>query len=119
VRGEGWLDAPHASPHPDCRCGIYAYHTPGPRTYFGETWWCEGIVCAWGRLEVHADGLRAEFARVEALAEPEAEDPRLRAAVAAIAAGLEVPLVARAELPAVGERLGGTIPPRLRGPLAS
>jgi hypothetical protein len=119
VRGEGWLDRPHESPHPDCRCGIYAYHTPGPRTYFGESWWCHGVVSAWGHLEVHADGLRAQFARVEALAEPETADARLSAAVRAIAGRLEVPLVAVDELPDVAEALGGTLPAELRArPLA-
>jgi hypothetical protein len=119
VRGEGWLDRPHESPHPDCRCGIYAYHTPGPRTYFGESWWCAGVVSAWGQLEVHADGLRAQFARVEALAEPETADARLSAAVREIAARLDVSLVAVGELPDVAEALGGTLPDALRArPLA-
>jgi hypothetical protein len=112
VRGEGWLDRPHESPHPDCRCGIYAYHTPGLRTYFGESWWCAGLVTVWGNLEVHADGLRAQFARVEALAEP--EDPRVRAAVARIAERLAVPVVADEELPALADALGGTLPAALR-----
>jgi hypothetical protein len=114
VRGEGWLDRPHDSPHPDCRCGIYAYHTPGPRTYFGESWWCGGLVTVWGHLEVHADGLRAEFARVEALSRPESDDPRLDAAVRAIAERLGVPLVAAGELPALADDLGGTVPESLR-----
>jgi hypothetical protein len=119
VRGEGWLDRPHDSPHRDCRCGIYAYHTPGPRTYFGESWWCAGVVSAWGHLEVHADGLRAQFARVEALAEPETADARLSAVVRGIAERLEVPLVAVGELPDVAEALGGTLPDTLRArPLA-
>jgi hypothetical protein len=112
VRGEGWLDRPHESPHPECRCGIYAYHTPGPRTYFGESWWCGGLVIAWGHIEVHADGLRAQFARVEALARP--ADPRVGAAVAEIAGRLGVPLVADDELPALADSLGGTIPAPLR-----
>src|SRR3954462_5934643 len=37
--GRGWLEAPHVSPHPDCRCGIYAYHRPGTQQYFGEWEW--------------------------------------------------------------------------------
>src|SRR3954447_782585 len=48
--GVGWLDAPHASPDPECQCGIYASHTPGPRSWFGEAYWCEGVVSAWGRI---------------------------------------------------------------------
>jgi hypothetical protein len=77
------------------------------------------VVSAWGHLEVHADGLRAQFARVEALAEPETADARLSAAVRAIAGRLEVPLVAVDELPDVAEALGGTLPAELRArPLA-
>jgi hypothetical protein len=114
VRGEGWLDRAHESPHPDCRCGIYAYHTPGPRTYFGESWWCGGLVLAWGNLEVHADGLRAQFARVEALSGPESCDPRVRAAVAEVAGRLGVPLVAAEALPELAQALGGTVPAALR-----
>ena len=36
TRGVGWLEEPHDSPHEACQCGIYAYHTPGPRSWFGE-----------------------------------------------------------------------------------
>jgi hypothetical protein len=117
VRGEGWLDRPHDSPHRDCRCGIYAYHSPGVRTYFGESWWCAGLVTVWGHLEVHADGLRAQFARVEALAEPDAADARLRAALGEIARRLGVPLVDPDALPELAEALGGTVPAALRGRL--
>lgn len=114
VRGEGWLDEPHASPHPDCRCGIYAYHRPGLRSYYGERWWCEGIVAAWGRIEVHEDGLRAEHARVEALALLDRDDPRLVTTVEVIAARLGVPVVGTASLPRVADRLGGGVPRVLR-----
>jgi hypothetical protein len=114
VRGEGWLDEPHASPHPDCRCGIYAYHGPGLRHYYGEAWCCEGVVSAWGRIEVHADGLRAEYARVEALGVPDLGNPRLAGAVAEIGASLGVPVVDAGELPEIAAALGGPVPPALR-----
>ena len=77
-RGRGWLAEPHESPHPDCRCGIYAYHRPGTQTYFGEWEWTEGIVTAWGRIEAHAAGLRAQHARVEALGLPPSNEPTRR-----------------------------------------
>jgi hypothetical protein len=112
--GKGWLDAPHRSPHPDCQCGIYAYHRPGLRAYYGEQWWCEGVVAAWGRIEVHADGLRAEYARVEALGVPDLGNARLNPAVEAIGEQLAVPVIGAAELPAFAERLGGLVPPSLR-----
>jgi hypothetical protein len=113
-RGVGWLDAPHESPHADCQCGIYAYHTPGPRSWFGEAYWCEGVVSAWGRLVVHGDGFRAEHARVEALAVPDGL-PRLGPEqVHEAAAALGVPVVAQDELEACAASLGGGVPPALR-----
>ena len=114
LRGEGWLAEPHDSPHPDCQCGIYAYHRPGLRSYYGEQWWCEGLVAAWGRIEVHADGLRAEYARVEALAVPELGNRALAPAVEAIGAGLGVPVVPSGELSDLADRLGGPLPQQLR-----
>ena len=114
TRGEGWLDEPHDSPHPDCQCGIYAYHAPGLRSYYGEQWWCEGVIAAWGRIEVHADGLRAEYARVEALGVPELGNPHVPPAVEAIGADLGVPVIPAGDLPGVVDALGGPVPRGLR-----
>src|SRR4051812_10791780 len=105
TRGVGWLDAPHESPAPECQCGVYAYHTPGPRSWFGEAYWCEGVVSAWGRIVVHGDGLRAQFARVEALAVPEGYGP---AQVHSAAAALGVPVAN--DLAAFAAGLGGGVP---------
>jgi hypothetical protein len=114
THGVGWLDEPHDSPHEACQCGIYAYHTPGPRSWFGEAYWCEGVVSAWGRLVVHDDGFRAEHARVEALAVPD----RLRrfgaAQVHRAAETLAVPVIAHDELDGFAADLGGTVPLALR-----
>jgi hypothetical protein len=107
TRGTGWLSEPHTSPDPRCQCGIYGYFTPGPRSWFGEAWWCEGIISAWGRVEVHADGLRAEHARVEALALPEAGDRLGATAIRAAAAELGVPLLEPGGLRAFADALGG------------
>ena len=111
---ESWLSEPHVSPHPDCQCGIYAYHRPGTQSYYGEWLWTEGVLSVWGRIEVHADGLRAEHGRVEALALPPRNDPERREAVEAVAARLGVELVAREELRAVADALGGPLPEVLR-----
>ena len=113
TRGVGWLPEPHRSPHESCQCGIYAYHTPGPRSWFGEAYWCEGVVSAWGRLVVHADGFRAEHARVEALAVPDALERAGAAHVRRAAAALGVPVVAHDELEDVAARLGGGVPAAL------
>ncbi|WP_205695516.1 hypothetical protein [Conexibacter sp. SYSU D00693] len=113
-QGRGWLAEPHASPHPDCQCGIYAYHRPGTQAYYGEFDWTEGVVTCWGRIEAHRAGLRAEHARIEALARPPANEPRRRTAVEAVARRLGVELVPRDELEAVAARLGGPLPESLR-----
>ena len=112
--GRGWLAEPHDSPHPECQCGIYAYDAPGLKAYYGESWWCEGVISAWGRVVVHGTGWRAEHARVEALAVPATDEPRLVSALRRIAERLEVPLVARAALPEVAAAAGAAVPNSLR-----
>jgi hypothetical protein len=111
--GRGWLDEPHPSPHPRCRCGIYAYHRPGVQSYVGEWEWLEGVVTAWGRIEVHADGLRAEHARVEALGLPRDGERGAGHAARAIAARLGVELLPRAELPEAAGGYGAPLPSAL------
>lgn len=112
--GRGWLAEPHASPHPDCQCGIYAYHRPGAQAYYGEFDWTEGVIACWGRLEAHAKGLRAEHARIVALARPPANEPARRRAVEQIAARLDVELVERDALDEVAQAAGGPLPDALR-----
>ena len=114
TRGVGWLAEPHESPHEDCQCGIYAYYTPGPRSWFGEAYWCEGVVSAWGRVVVHGDGFRAEHARVEALAVPPGLQRYGAGHVHQAATDLGIPVVAHGELEAYAAGLGGGMPTALR-----
>ena len=114
TRGIGWLELPHRSPHEACQCGIYAYDTPGPRSWFGDAYWCEGVVSAWGRLVVHSDGFRAEHARVEALAVPPGLSPFGAAHVRRAAAALGVPVVPHDDLETLRTHLGGGVPAALR-----
>ena len=113
LRGQGWLEGAHPSPHPHCQCGIYAYHRPGLRAYYGEFAWAEGIIAAWGRIEVHADGFRAEHARIEALARPDRDEPAVRATVEGVARDLGVPLLERSELAGAADAYGEPLPPSL------
>ena len=63
----------HRAPHHGCACGIYAWHpsAEAARIVFGEA--CRdgeavgGLIAAWGDVEVHATGFRAQFARPHAL----------------------------------------------------
>jgi hypothetical protein len=101
---DGWVDEPHAAPHPDCECGIYAYHRPGRRNWFGEFDWVEGVITTWGRIELHDDGLRAEHARIEALIR-RAELPD----VERIAARLGCEIVDREQVGAASLRYGAPL----------
>ena len=70
--------ADHEPPSADCTCGIYAYHPSADSVR--ELYWelrkdyrdpagarAIGIVEAWGSVEVHDTGFRAEYARPYAL----------------------------------------------------
>ena len=84
----------HAVPDPDCTCGLYAFHTMHAQLS-GE--WCVGAIAAWGAVEVHRDGFRAERARVIALG---VRNPlgHHAAALSEAAARYGVPLVDRSLL---------------------
>jgi hypothetical protein len=58
-------DAHHTPPVSGCGCGIYAVHDPAACIERGTV---VGAILAWGRLEVHHEGFRAEYARPVALA---------------------------------------------------
>ena len=51
----------HTPPAPDCECGLYALHEPRRDSPLYNGVW--GAVLAWGRLEVHLDGIRASAMR--------------------------------------------------------
>jgi hypothetical protein len=72
-----------------------------------------GIVTMWGRLEVHPDRVRAEFARVEALALYHRWSARQRHAVTAVAAQLGVDLVDIREQAEAAASYGAGLAPEL------
>lgn len=83
----------HEPPAGDCTCGIYALH---PTVEALEDHWhvgesergaIIGLVECWGRIEVHAEGFRAEHARVHSIIAPSADgDPTYEALAAGAAA---------------------------------
>jgi hypothetical protein len=80
----------HPAPDPDCGCGIYACFEPDhdfPKVDYRAV---VGVVSLWGRIEMHDDGMRAEHARVEALAPYRRSSRRLRMEVSSIADDLDV-----------------------------
>jgi hypothetical protein len=110
----GALDhSPDAAPHPQCRCGIYAYHVPPSRFSSVDHRGVTGIVSVSGRLEPHPGGVRAEIARIEALAVSPRWSDRQRWAVLDVAGRLGVNLVEDAELVADAARYGPPLLPEL------
>src|SRR5688572_6682963 len=59
ARGAG-----HTAPDTDCSCGIYAFHAMHNQLRHEPV---VGAIAAWGDMEVHRDGFRAERAAVLAL----------------------------------------------------
>jgi hypothetical protein len=108
--GEGWLDEPHAAPHPRCKCGVYAWHRLPPAGVVPDPDRALGVVSLWGRIEVHEDGMRAEHAAIRALG----FSPRLGARhwrrMESIAARLGVELVEERALVEAARRWGAPLP---------
>ncbi len=100
----------HAAPATDCTCGIHCYFRPDPdfcRTDFrGVT----GIVTAWGRLEVHANGLRAQYVQVQALGTYQRWTRRQKDLAAQVADELGVELIDVFELEAAAPAFGAAMP---------
>jgi hypothetical protein len=105
----------HAVPDPACGCGIGAYREPQADIVQVDFRAVTGVVSLWGRLEVGADLIRAEFARVEALAVCDAWSSRQHDAVRSAARDLGadlIPLHAQAEAAlGYGEPLAETLFP--------
>ncbi len=69
----------HPAPASACDCGIYAWHPSEAHAafVFPPADWrgsVTGVVEAWGALDVHADGFRAEHARARWLVQPATAD---------------------------------------------
>jgi len=83
----------HRAPHPSCGCGLSAYREPQTRFATVNFRGVCGIVSLWGRVQAHTDHVRAEYARIEALALYAGWSGRQRSAVTSIARQLGADLV--------------------------
>jgi hypothetical protein len=111
--GIGAHAAPHRAPDPDCSCGVYAYLEPDREFPMVDYRGVTGIVTLWGNVEVHADGMRAEHARIEALALYPHWSQRQKHAVWEIADKLGVDLIDLGRIDQCAERYGGRLPSTL------
>jgi hypothetical protein len=107
------LAAPHAAPDRDCGCGICAYHASTGEFSKVDFRGVSGIVTVWGTIDVDRNGMRAEYARVEALAIYQRWTRRQREAVSEVANGLGVDLVELGELEALAAGYGELLPASL------
>jgi len=96
----------HDAPSEDyelCECGLYAWAEDVCEPHHAQA--VVGVVCLWGRMQVAVGAVRAEHAKIMALAgEAWAEE---------IAEEYGVPLVERADLPLHAEASGALSIPRL------
>jgi hypothetical protein len=112
--GHGWLGEPHEAPHPNCKCGIYAWHRPPPRSRIPDPDQALGVVTMWGRVEVHRDGMRAEHARIEALVYWPEWGSGHRTRMRHVCDALGAELVAYDDLPVAARTYGSALPASLR-----
>jgi hypothetical protein len=105
-------ERPHQAPGHDCACGIYGMHELAE---LDDPTLPSGAIAAWGRIEVHPGGFRAEFARALVIALPtEPASERAMQAVEAAAARYGVPCVEADQLRRVASELGRPVPAELR-----
>lgn len=109
---------PHHAPGNGCTCGLHAYHKPlpglsGAGPFTGEAMHILGAVKAWGRMEVHSNGFRAQYAEVLALAYNEAWPLAMVELTKELARSYEVDCVPMDRLEAFALEQGSPIPPDL------
>lgn len=109
----GRTRGPHSSPDQHCDCGLHAYHDVSQLTRAARAdGLVAGAVTAWGDLQVHRGGFRAQHAQVVALAFP--DSPGMAAPARAAARRYGVPLVTAAELQGCAAPYGAPLPASVR-----
>jgi len=98
----------HGVPGRDCTCGIYAL-SDSEDYRLDARGHAVGSIAAWGEIEVHPDGFRAQFACITAIAFDERSSTAHLATLAAAAERYEVPLVHHTTLAGHARRHGRPI----------
>ena len=116
------------APGSNCECGWYALHDPSDFWYGKKSIstayqqllatpgnsdpLVSGVIAAWGNIEVHHQGFRAQYARVVALVLPESK--RDQTVVRACAAEYGVPVVKAERLTQIAGEYGSPVPVEMR-----
>jgi hypothetical protein len=110
---EDFVRPRHPAPASDCTCGLHAYYEPSEEISKVDHRGVSGIVTVWGRVEAGARGMRAELARVEALAVYVHWTRRQVQAVLQVADKLEVDIVDLRDLREAAQEYATPLPPAL------
>jgi hypothetical protein len=113
---EDFVLPPHEAPHPACNCGVHASHRLNDQAAKVDYRGVSGIVSLWGLIQVHDEGMRAQYARVEALGVYARWTRRQRDAVLEVADRLGCDLVELGDLAEAAARYGAPLPEVLRHP---
>lgn len=106
----------HRPPVSDCMCGIYALTDPSDRRLNFRGDQVVGAIAAWGDMEVHRTGFRAQHACVVALAAPRRVDPETERRLELAARRYDVPIVEPGMLSLEARSHGSPLPDDLFGP---
>jgi hypothetical protein len=108
-RQEPWAAPPVAR----CGCGIYAYHDAANMLGALDEHAIGGAVLCWGRITIHPEGIRAQYARPIALCRPEAwRNARLSQPILQrIADGYGIPLLESRHLVSYAGEFGDSYRP--------
>jgi hypothetical protein len=102
-----------AAPVQSCCCGIYAWYQQTPRlASAGTADLVCGAVVMWGQIELHATGMRAQHARIVALALPFGRNKRR--ALVEVADRLGVLALPHAAVARAADREGAPVPDFLK-----
>lgn len=88
----------HEAPAPGCRCGFNALNQLAPEASLYGRRYVGGAIAAWGEIEMHATGFRAERACLIALCFEVPDDASRRRMIERIARAYRVQAVPRAQL---------------------
>jgi hypothetical protein len=101
------------APEPDCTCGVYAWHRQVPIGASAARELVNGAVALWGDVQIHATGMRGQFARIVTLSLPLTRG-RKRLELAITAGELGIDLVPHRHLVAAAMAHGTPVPSGLR-----
>jgi hypothetical protein len=103
-------------PVANCGCGIYAYHDVARMLGAIHPPLIGGAVLCWGRITIHPEGIRAQFARPIALCFPEPwlRADRTQSPLTGVAAGYRIPLLESSYLVSYAGEFGESyLPPKM------